>query len=342
MRRGAPRRARALLAAALAGAASPAAARAQDGAPTAAVADTLLVRGPLRLHHLPAHARLAERLATTSLEAPALPALDAAWLDRPIDVYLAPDETTFARLTGGHAPEWGAGIAIPATSSIVLPAYATPRATPQQLPGILRHELAHVALHRSLPDLRIPRWFDEGYARWAAGELDPAGAWRIRLAFALGRAPPLDSLTLDWPREEQRAGLAYLLAASAIEYLVAEGGERGLRLAIERWREGGDLDAAMRETYGVTQGQFEEDWRGYVKRHYGWAGILAQTAAFWSIGAVLLVWLWVRRRRTNRDRLARLRATEPPDAPAWWAQGHGIGPEEGEERGRVEPPSSSS
>ena len=33
---------------------------------------------------------------------------------------------------------------------------------------VLRHELAHLALHDALPDAEIPRWLDEGYASFAA------------------------------------------------------------------------------------------------------------------------------------------------------------------------------
>ncbi|MFP5355115.1 MAG: hypothetical protein ACLGIK_08170, partial [Gemmatimonadota bacterium] len=36
---------------------------------------------------------------------------------------------------------------------------------------VLRHELAHLALHEYLGDLPT-RWFDEGYASYAAGEWD--------------------------------------------------------------------------------------------------------------------------------------------------------------------------
>ena len=43
---------------------------------------------------------------------------------------LAPDEAQFVRLTGGAAPGLGcAGVALPAQSAIVVPAYASERGT---------------------------------------------------------------------------------------------------------------------------------------------------------------------------------------------------------------------
>lgn len=276
--------------------------------------------GALVIHHAPDDARLAARLAEVTNAAPPLPAIPADVFDEPVDVYLAPDERAFVELSGGSPPEWGAGIALLGDGGerIVLPAYATDRLTPAALPRVLRHELAHVALHRWLGDARVPRWFHEGYGRWAAGELDFEAEWQLRLAFATNRAPPLDSIALDWPESRLDAGVAYLLSASTIDYLVAEGGVRGLERLLERWRESGDLDQAMRRTYGVTVGQFEEDWQKHVRKRYGWALILTHTAVFWAIAAVLLVLLFIKRRRRDRVRYERMVQTDPPDQPDWW------------------------
>ena len=277
--------------------------------------------GTIVYHYAPGSERLAERLAAVTASAPPLPALPADVFSDSVDVYLAPDERAFAALSGGSPPEWGAGLAILLDDRdwIVLPAYATDRVTPSSLPRVLRHELAHVGLHRHLgADVRVPRWFHEGYGRWAAGELDFEAEWQLRLAFATGRAPELDSLTLDWPSGRVQAGVAYLLAASTIDYLVGEGGVRGLENLLERWRDSGDLDAAMRRTYGVAVPEFEEDWKKYVRSRYGWTLVLTHSAVFWAIAAVLLIILVVRRRRRDRVRYERMILTDPPDDPAWW------------------------
>jgi len=138
------------------------------------------------------------------------------------------------------------------------------------------------------------------------------------VALALGRSPPLDSLVLGWPRDRASADLAYLLSATAVEYLVRESGERGLRLFLERWRSQGSFDAALRGVYGLTSGQFEEDWRGYVKRQYGWLFVVSHSSVFWlTLALALLVMVRIRRGR-NREAMARLRAGEPPEEPAFW------------------------
>ena len=211
-----------------------------------------------------------------------------------------------------------AGVADPGAGIIVLPTFDWERTPPSTLYQTLRHELAHVALQRYLGAARTPRWFTEGYAQWAAGEWDWDSAWRLRLAILGGRAPPLDSLTLEWPVAETDARIAYLLAASAVSYLVDSSGERGLRIFLRRWRDEVDFDRAFRATYGVTLGQFEEDWRKHVRDTYGWPVLLTHSLVLWLVAAILLLLLYAVRRRRDRAKLARLRATEPPDDPAFW------------------------
>lgn len=248
---------------------------------------------------------------------PALPADDSEpAARRAVLVHIAGSEEELARLARGGMPEWGAGIAIPAERTVVLPALGRRNRDPGSLLRTLRHELAHIALHDALSPGRVPRWFDEGYARWSAGEWDASAEWRLRLAFAMNRAPPLDSLTLGWPRRAAEAEVAYLLAASAVGYLLEQGGQDGLALFVARWRATGSMDAAMRRTYGRTPGQLEHDWQRVVRSRYGWAAALSHATVFWAFAALLLVALYVLRRRRNAARRAAL--TDPPDRPAFW------------------------
>ena len=291
------------------------------GAATAgpAAAQETLRAGPVALHYWPEQESLARRVLEQLGRQVSLPALPDDVLEGgTIDVYLAPDPARWDSLTGGAAPEWGAGIAVPDRGIIVLPTFDWERTPPHTVYTTLRHELAHVALQRYVGPSRTPRWFTEGYAQWAAGEWEWESAWRLRLTFLGGNAPRLDSLTLHWPVGELDARIAYLLSASAVVYLVERSGERGLRIFLERWQETRDFDGAFRAVYGLTLGQFEEDWRAHVKQRYGWTVLLGQSLFFWLLLAILLVVLYFVRRRRDRAKLEKLKATEPPDDPAYW------------------------
>lgn len=291
--------------------------QAGSGAPEAVADDAL------RVVYWPGHRGLGERTLAAARAPLPLPGLPRDTVFTAGTIYLAPSPEVFDSLTGGRAPDWAAGVAFPRLRVIVLPVYSG-RRTPNRDPVVtLRHELAHLALNAYLP-APIPRWFDEGYATWVSGSLDEASAWRLRWAFLLGRAPPLDSLTLDWPAGAAQAELAYLLSASAVRYLAERGGERGFAALLEVWHEEGTLEAAIRRVYGITLGQFETEWARMVRRRYGWLLMLSQVTVFWLFAAVLLIALFGIRRRRKRERLQQLelqdRLQPPPEGlpPDYW------------------------
>ena len=271
------------------------------------------------LHTRAARTRLAADLTRFIEGMRPLPGLPARSSGR-IDVYLAANEQEFTALTGGVAPHWGAGIAQPETGVIVIPAYASPRGAVQNLGGVLRHEIAHVQLHRSLTPARIPRWFTEGYAVWSAGQLDADGDWYLRVAFVTGRAPPLDSLALAWPLREEDARAAYLLSASAVGYLRRQGDDRAFSMFLQRWQQSMSMESALRSTYYVSSAQFEVLWQRYVKKHYGWLLFSVQGVVASSLVGVIAIAMVFARRRRDRRRMEELRRNEGPDAPAYWLE----------------------
>jgi hypothetical protein len=272
-----------------------------------------------QIHYAREDSALAARVLELVDAQPPLPGLPAE-VPTDVDVVLTHAREAFDELTGGVVPEWRAGVAIPAANLIVIPAGEGPSVVTGDGPRTLRHEWAHLGLHAYLGDLRAPRWFDEGYAQWSSGGFDATEAWRLRVLLAFGQAPPMDSLALRWPADLERARVAYLLAASAVAYLVEPAGERGLAAFLERWRTERSFDAALTFTFGVTPGQLEEDWKRHVRDRYGWLVVLSHSSLFWlATSLVLLFFVGVRRRR-NREKLARLRATEPPDQPEYWTE----------------------
>ena len=255
-----------------------------------------------------------------------------------VTVVLAHTPEVLDALTGGVVPEWRAGVAVPSRRLLIVPTGEGPRVLDPEGRRVLRHEWAHLGLHAYLGDLRVPRWFDEGYAQWASSGFDFEEAWRLRILLATGDSPSLDSLTLTWPRNRTEAGAAYLLSASAVTYLLGDSGPRGLALFLDRWRSAGSFERAFRATFGVTTSQFEEDWRRHVKDRYGWLFVLSHSTVFWMALALVLLLMVRVRQRYNRERMARLRADELPDEPAWWdADPDGGGPPTG--GGGVERPS---
>jgi len=285
-----------------------------------------MARRSIRIRFTPHDSLLAGRVLSFLLAQTPLPGIPDS-LPHAVVAYLAHTPEAFNRITGGGVPEWRAGVALPGEGVLVIPTGEGRSPLSGEGRRVLRHEWAHLGLHQAVGGLRVPRWFDEGYAQWASGGWDWANAWKLRVLVALGRAPPLDSLTLAWPRRRADAEAAYLLSAGAVAFLLKDSGPRGVRALIARWRERRSFPDAMRITFGVTQGQFEEDWRRYAKEHYGWLFVVSHSAVFWLLMTLLLLAFVHVRKRRNREHMARLRALESTTAGQTPADGWAGGPD---------------
>ncbi|MFQ6044873.1 MAG: peptidase MA family metallohydrolase [Gemmatimonadales bacterium] len=219
--------------------------------------------------------------------------------NRPIRILLAPSEELFDSLTRGRLPEWGAAAAFPGGNTVVIDLSA---GNPMR---VLRHELAHLALHSRVR--YVPRWFDEGYAAWAAGEWDRVDALRVNWALLRGAVPSLEELDRYLVAQgPARAEAAYALSTTAVLLLDRLGGDRGLEPLLSALEHTVDFDGALRQGYRITLGQFEDRWRRDLKRRYGWLLFFSSFAVFWGLVGTALMALWFWRRRRDRARRAAL------------------------------------
>ena len=275
----------------------------------ASAQDAVLVSGSIRVVHAPRQAALAREVLEAARTPFLLPGLGRRPAPDSTTIVLAPTPDAFRQATGGGAPEWAGGVAIPELRRIVLPGYTSSAVRQAEAAVLLRHEIAHLVIAQEVPG-HVPRWFQEGYAEVASGGWDVESAWQLRLALMLGGAPPLDSLALGWPAGAERARFAYLLSATAVDYMNRRGGERGMELFFRNWREEGSIEGAMRVTFGLTAGQFEDEWRKDVKSRYGWLLALSNLGVVWLIAALLALAMWIPRRRRNRRRVEEMRKEE--------------------------------
>jgi Peptidase MA superfamily len=225
------------------------------------------------------------------------PGLGARGLDS-VRLVVVRDGRVLDSLTGGRAPEWGAAIAIPETRTIAI------RADGTELSRILRHELAHLALHQAVR-VPIPLWFDEGYASWAAGEWERLGVLDLNLAVARGAVPDLIGLDNALRGGQTTAEAAYALATSAVVELARRNPTGTLGPLLEGLGQGVSFDRAVLATTGLTLDQFDEAWHQGLRRRYGLVTWLLAGGG-WLLVAAIVLGLVHFRRRADRDRRAAL------------------------------------
>jgi hypothetical protein len=263
-------------------------------------------RGRFTAVFYPSEATLAASLLDYAVATDTFPGLPRP--KQQVLLAIAPDRERFRQWTGPEAPEWGAAITFPESRRIIMQGKkgGAEAGDPRE---VFRHELAHLALHEFLGDLP-PRWFDEGYASYAAREWRREDALAANLALAFRGTPSFEELDADLSAGATTAQNAYALAYRAVVELAAFDPDRGLAPFFASWQREQSLDKAIRRTFGMTLPGFETYWQQRTRRRYG-ALALVSDVALGGVALVLVVLpLYIARRRRDRRRMAELRAAD--------------------------------
>lgn len=226
----------------------------------------------------------------------------------PVLILVAPDAAHFRSWVGASAPEWGAAVAFPKERRIIMQgSYGASDAGNPLI--VLRHELAHLALHEALGDL-APRWFDEGYASFAAGEWSRSAALETSMGMTWRALPNGDELEAGFAGGAERAEWTYALSHLAVAELADIDRTRGLANFFAYWKRSGSYEVAMREAFGMTGSGFDSYWHRQVRNRYGAFAFVADLSAIFALFGVLLGPLFWARRRRDRRRLEAMREAD--------------------------------
>lgn len=231
-----------------------------------------------------------------------------------IHVTLVPEDAPRTR----EVPPWVVGRAFGSSHLEIFPA-RTGRYPYATLEGVLRHEVAHLALTAAADGKRLPRWFHEGVATSVEGGW--SGIDQVRLALAALTSPgTADVHTLFASDAQAESALAYLLAATIVDDLRARQGADVPGAIARRIADGVPFDRAFVEMTGDTPDQAAHrawrTFRWYTPLLASWASGTAIWLAMLLLAAVAFVVRRVRRARRRAQWDAEEQARETTDAPA--------------------------
>jgi hypothetical protein len=250
--------------------------------------------------------RLARSLLATAIAQDTFPGLP-----RPRDhvlIAIARDQARFRALVGPNAPEWGAAIAIPDERRIVMQGSraGSDAGDPR---SVLRHELAHLALHEAMGPLP-PRWFDEGYASVSAGEWDREQAFETSIGLVWHALPSRDSLDAGFMAGASRASWSYAVAHRVVAELQSLDTQNGLKNFFAEWKASGSFEIGLRRAFGLTGAQFDAYWQRQTRRQYGALAFVTNLSLVGGLFGLLLGPLFWMRRRRDRRKLEAMRAAD--------------------------------
>lgn len=254
----------------------------------------------------PTERMLAQSLVTLAIENDTFPGLPRP--TQRVLLAIAPDKRRFHEWVGPSAPEWGAAVAFPDSRRVVMQGRSagSDAGDPR---SVLRHELAHLALHEYLGDL-APRWFDEGYASYAARETGRDDALAANVALAIKGTPTFAQLDSEFMQGSTTAQTAYALAYGAVDQLASLDTAHGLSRFFQTWKREASIERAIRESYGITMSEYERRWQRQTRRRYGGLALIGDVTLGGLVLLLILLPLYIARLQRDRRRMAALVAAD--------------------------------
>jgi Peptidase MA superfamily len=208
----------------------------------------------------------------------------------------------FVSASGGRAPAWAIGVAIPSERRVVL---MSERMAPPgtRVARVAVHEVVHLFVAEASAG-RAPRWLDEGIAVYLSGEDRGASIYDLARAIFTENVLFLDEISRRFPESDASARLAYYESLTAVQFIARNWGAASLRDLLEATARYG-FDDALRTVFGVSADELEFEWYRDLRRRTRWVGWVGDGLPFAMVMTLLLVAAWVRKRVIAQRKLAR-------------------------------------
>lgn len=222
------------------------------------------------------------------------------WLVSRLDDYFEWNEVP------GRAPEWAIGLSLVDRKTVLVRHGLGPDRQIVNIEQTFDHELAHVAIDVARQGNHVPRWFNEGFASWHAGEWTLERSEMVARAAASSTLIPLKKLDRTFPDHHQSTSLAYAQSHHFVNRMAEDYGEDVFGKILSRIRRGETFSVAFTMVTGDDFEAAELDWRtGLAANSSAISNLADGTIMFFGAGVLFLL-AWAKRRRRSREKFERL------------------------------------
>jgi hypothetical protein len=204
-------------------------------------------------------------------------------------------------------PHWVAGVARPEAGDIVIARHA-PDGSRTDLERLLKHEMAHVILHRATGGAELPRWFHEGMAESVTGGISLTRAQTLAAAVFGPGVPDLARLEQHFRGSDGAdAAVAYAAARDLVEFLRGQDPQgSSMRQLLAELRGGTEFEAAFVGAYHASLPDLVGQWRSGLRGRFVWYPMIAGGGIPFVLLMPLVLIAWMRKRRERAIGWARL------------------------------------
>jgi hypothetical protein len=215
----------------------------------------------------------------------------------PISVELALESSAWAR----RVDPWVAGFAIGAESLLVIFPSRSPSYPHSSLDDVLRHEIAHVLIHRAAGGRAVPRWFNEGLAMTAERQWRFGDQTQLYYQLVSGPRESLDTLNRLFESGQREQKRAYLLSGALVQHLVGTCGEDAPGRILQAMGDGASFETAFLNVTGQTTTRVETEFWNSHRVWTTWIPIVFSDEMLWAAVTLLALLAIQRRRRRNAE-----------------------------------------
>ena len=189
----------------------------------------------------------------------------------PLVFYKTHSEFEQTNLTQGFVPDAALAFTEPERNRMVIPIDLPP----DQLQGLITHELTHVFEFDLIPrgigygvvQRGVPLWVDEGLADYERGLWDPLDLMQVRDAAVTDQVPKLSRVEF----EALSGRLVYNLGHACFEFIEARYGKEGIRQYLYTLRKGilgGSAEDTYKQAFRTTPEEFDEAFDKWLKERF--------------------------------------------------------------------------